>query len=93
MQKNKLKKFIDNKMKQKLSISNKSCNNHYYGNKIVIAFLIFLLCIDKSSKVLCNGIDNSAELVVAEDTLPISNFVEKCRQRCYDQVGLYLLQI
>lgn len=71
-------------MRHKLSIS-KCIYNH--GNKFVIAFLIFLLCIDKSSKVLCS--DSSAELVVvAEDSLPISNFVEKCEQRCLnDQVG------
>lgn len=79
-------------MKQKLSINNKSCsNNHYYGNKIVIGFLLFLLCIDKSTIILCSGTDSSVELVVAEDTLPISNFVEKCEQRCYDQVGLYFV--
>lgn len=77
-------------MKLKLSISNQSCNNHYYnGKKIVIASLILLLCIDKPSIVLCS--ETSAELVVAEeDTPPISNFVEKCEQRCYDQVGDYL---
>lgn len=85
------KNYIDNKMKQKLSINNKSRNNNYYGNKIVIIFLIFQLCIEKSAIVLCSDTDSSAELVVAEDTLPISNFVEKCEQRCYDQVGLYLL--
>lgn len=74
-------------MKHKLSISNKSCNNHYYGNKIVIA-LIVAICIDKVSLV---DSDSSSELVVAEDTPPISNFVEKCEQRCYDQVKLYLI--
>lgn len=74
-------------MKHKLSISNKSCNNHRccYGNKIVIAIIILLACIEKPF-IACS--DSSSELIVVpEEALPNSNFVEKCEQRCFDQVG------
>lgn len=78
-------KIIDNKMQQKLSNSNKLWKIHRYcGNKIVIALIIFLLCMPF---VTCND-NSSAELVVDEEALPISNFErEKCEQRCNDQVG------
>lgn len=77
-------------MKHKLSISNKSCNNHRCcsGIKILIAIITFLACIEKPF-IECS--DSSSELIVVpEEALPNSNFVEKCEQRCFDQVGLSL---
>lgn len=77
-------------MKHKLSISNKSCNNHRRcGNKIVIAIIILLTCIERPF-IACSSDSSSELLVVPEEALPNSNFVEKCEQRCYDQVGLAL---
>lgn len=55
-------------------------------NKIVIAFLIFLLCIESPISVNC---ESSIEQIAApEEANSNSNFVEKCEQRCNDhQVG------
>lgn len=66
-------------MKNKLSIGNKSCNNKKYRNKFVIALIILLTCINQP--ISCDE-NESYEA----EPLPINNFVEKCEQRCKDQV-------
>lgn len=71
--------LIDNKMKNKL-IGNKSCNNNC-RNKFVIALIIFLLCINKP---VCSGENNES---LESEVLQKNNFVEKCEQRCKDQVN------
>lgn len=65
-------------MKHKLSISNNRC----YGNKFVIAIIIILICVEKPLKVYSDG-----SLVVPEEALPTNNFMEKCEQMCFEQVG------
>ena len=74
-------------MKYKL-ISNKSYNNNnYYRNKCVIALIILILCI--ITKPLICSAEESSEL----EAPPINNVVEKCEQKCKDQVSIQIEKI
>lgn len=82
-------------MKHKLIGRNKTCNNNY-RNKFVIALTaVFLLCIHE--QVLCSAsavVDHDERGSSLEVDVPHkNNFVEKCEQRCKDQVNKIIKEI
>jgi hypothetical protein len=75
---------IDNKMKNKLIARNKTCNKNY-RNKFVIALVVFVLCIQR--EIACSSGGGDEENSLEAEIPHKNNFVEKCEQRCKDQVN------